>query len=59
MQILVIDDNEFKFNNIKEILEEVDVEAEITWAKSRNSGLINIMNHNFLKTELPPYDLLV
>ena len=33
MQILVIDDNEFKFNNIKEILEEVDVEAEITWAK--------------------------
>ncbi len=42
MKILVIDDNEFKFDNIKKILEKVDVESEITWAKSRNSGLISI-----------------
>ena len=46
MKILVIDDNEFKFDNIKKILEKVDVEPEITWAKSRNSGLISILQHN-------------
>ena len=60
MKILVIDDNEFKFDNIKKILEKVDVEPEITWAKSRNSGLIAIREHNFINdNELLPFDLVI
>ena len=59
MKILVIDDNEFKFNNIKKILEKVDVEPEITWAKSRNSGLISILQHNVQDNDLEPFDMLI
>ena len=59
MKILVIDDNEFKFNNIKKILEKVDVESEITWAKSRNSGLKNILQHNIQDNDLAPFDMLI
>ena len=53
MKILVIDDNEFKFDNIKKILEKVDVEPEITWAKSRNSGF------NVQDNDLAPFDMLI
>jgi hypothetical protein len=59
MKILVIDDNEFKFDNIKKILEKVDVEPEITWAKSRNSGLISILQHNVQDNDLAPFDMLI
>ena len=59
MKILVIDDNEFKFDNIKKILEKVDVEPEITWAKSRNSGLISILQHNVQDNDLEPFDMLI
>ena len=59
MKILVIDDNEFKFDNIKKILEKVDVEPEITWAKSRNSGLINLLQHNVQNNDLAPFDMLI
>ena len=59
MKILVIDDNEFKFDNIKKILEKVDAEPEITWAKSRNSGLISILQHNVQDNDLEPFDMLI
>lgn len=59
MKTLVIDDNEFKFNNIKKILEKVDVESEITWAKSRNSGLKSILQHNVKDNDLAPFDMLI
>ena len=59
MKILVIDDNEFKFNNIKKILEKVDVESDITWTKSRNSGLKSILQHNVQDNDLEPFDMLI
>lgn len=57
MRVLVIDENEFKYKQIKESLERV-CSPWITWCKSRNSGLATIIKHNVLK-RFQPYDLVI
>ena len=35
------------------------LKPEITWAKSRNSGLISIVQHNVQDNDLAPFDMLI
>lgn len=41
MKILIIEDNDLKFNNISNILYKIIKDAKILREKSRNSGLLN------------------
>lgn len=59
MKILIIDDNDYKYENIKNILEKVVDNPEIDWRKSRNSGLRTLVKHNLINKENEPYDLLI
>lgn len=60
MKILIIDDSEYKYNDIKEALNRVLIETpSITWEKSRNSGLLSIRRHNYRENEFEPYDVVI
>lgn len=59
MNILILEDNENKKDNIKNTLSRILENPIIDWAKSRNSGLRYIMNHNYKKRESEPYDMII
>lgn len=59
MRVLIIEDNEFKYGKIEKIIKRVAADVELTWAKSRNSGLINIFKHNVEDNDLAPFDMLI
>lgn len=58
MKILIIEDNEYKFNDIKKSLERVLDSPSIIWKKSKNSGLYSIKNSN-VKSKFEPFDLVI
>ena len=45
VRVLIIDDSEFKYTQIKDSLNRL-ISPQITWCKSRNSGLALILKHN-------------
>ena len=47
IKILIVDDDDFKINNIKEVLNEVNSHYNINTEKSLNSGLRRIRNETF------------
>lgn len=57
MRILIIDDSEYKYKQIKESLDRV-CSPWISWEKSRNSGLVSVMKHN-IKKDFEPYDMVI
>lgn len=57
MRILIIDDSEYKYKQIKGSLDRV-CGPWISWEKSRNSGLASIMKHNINK-DFKPYDMVI
>ena len=57
MRILIIDDSEYKYKQIKSSLDRL-ISPWIVWSKSRNSGLISILKHNVRK-EYEPFDLVI
>ncbi len=60
MNILIIEDNKSKYKNLEDTLNRVVDNPSITWEQSRNSGLVAIKEHNFIKNnELSPFDLVV
>ncbi len=59
MRILIIEDNEYKYENVKKILNKLLGNSIIEWEKSRNSGLCAIRNHNFKENEFEPYDVII
>ena len=60
MNILIIEDNKCKYKNIEDTLNRVVDNPSITWKQSRNSGLMAIMEHNFINTnELSTFDMVV
>lgn len=58
MNILIIEDNEHKYNQINESLNRVLENPTTVWMRSRNSGLVSIMIRN-VKGKLEPYDLII
>lgn len=58
MNILIIEDNEEKYNQINDSLNRVLESPTTVWMKSRNSGLISIMIRN-VERKLKPYDLII
>lgn len=57
MRVLIIDDSEYKYKQIKESLDRV-CSPWISWEKSRNSGLVSVMKHN-IKKDFEPYDMVI
>ena len=57
MKILVIEDTDYKFEEIKGYLTSLE-ETDITRMKSRNGGLIELRD-SFRKIDKTPYDLLI
>lgn len=55
MKILIIEDNEDKFKNVKAYLNKCG-ETDITWKKARNAGLIAIIEK--AKTS-SPYEMVI
>ncbi len=46
-KILIVDDDDFKINNIKEVINELEVYYNVTIEKSLNCGLRRIRNETF------------
>lgn len=59
MKILIIEDSEYKYNDIKDTLNRVLDAPTINWEKSRNSGLVSIMKHNCKDNTSEPYDMVI
>lgn len=59
MNILIIEDDKSKYKNLEDTLNRVVDSPSITWAKSRNSGLISILQHNVQNNDLEPFDMLI
>lgn len=59
MNILIIEDDKSKYKNLEDTLNKVVDSPSITWAKSRNSGLISILQHNVQDNDLEPFDMLI
>ena len=55
MNILIIEDNGYKYKDIKESLNRIFVNPIITWKKSKTSGLYAIEKTSGLIT----YDLVI
>jgi len=59
MNILIIEDNGYKYKDIKEALNKIFINPVINWEKSKTSGLYAIEKHNFKTSGLIPYDLII
>lgn len=57
MKVLIIDDSEYKYTQIKDSLDRLGG-PWITWEKSRNSGLVSVLKHNVQK-KFDPFDLII
>lgn len=57
MRILIIEDNEYKYRDIKNTLVRCLEAPEIDWEKSRNGGLLLIKEHNYRNHD--PYDMVI
>ena len=57
MRVLIIDDSEYKYTQIKDSLDRL-VSPWITWCRSRDTGLASIIRHN-LKQDFEPFDLII
>lgn len=57
MKILIIEDNDYKYRDIKATLVRCLKYPEIDWEKSRNSGLLSIKQHNYKNQN--PYDMVI
>ena len=57
MRVLIIDDSEYKYTQIKDSLDRL-VSPWITWCRSRDTGLASIIKHN-IKQDFEPFDLII
>lgn len=57
VRVLIIDDSEFKYTQIKDSLNRL-ISPQITWCRSRNSGLALILKHN-VKQVFEPFDFII
>lgn len=58
MNILVIEDSEYKFKQIEESLKNILKNPDITWMDSRNAGLVSFQVRN-VKTKNDPYHIVI
>ncbi|MGN1338224.1 MAG: hypothetical protein ACI4WW_07100 [Candidatus Coprovivens sp.] len=58
MNILIIEDNEYKFKQIEAALRRILKNPNIIWMDSRNSGLISFRLRNIMKQD-SPYHIVI